>query len=176
MPIYQLDDKTPDVPAPGAFWIAPTATVIGDVVLAPGTSLWFGAVLRADNDRITIGADSNVQDNAVIHVDPGFPVTIGVGCTIGHGAIIHGCTIGDGVLVGMGATILNGAKIGAGSVIGANALITEGKEFAPGSLIIGAPARAVKTIDAAQSAEFGRGARGYVANKARFAAGLKEIT
>ena len=175
MPIYALDDKTPALPPDGQFWIAPNATIIGDVVVEPGASIWFGAVLRGDNDRIHVGADANVQDNAVIHVDPGFPTSIGTGCTIGHNAIVHGCTLGDGVLVGMGATVLNGAQIGAGSVIGANALVTEGKVFPENSLIVGAPARAVRQLTPEQVMEFGGAARNYMANRLRFATGLRRL-
>lgn len=175
MPVYQLDNISPQLPPDGTYWIAPNATVIGDVVLEQKSSIWFGAVLRGDNDRISIGTGSNVQDNAVIHADPGFPAVIGANCTIGHNAIVHGCTLEDNVLVGMGATVLNGAVIGAGSVVGANALVTEGKVFPPGSLIVGAPAKAVRSLTEEQIAGFGGAARNYQSNQTRFAKGLKQI-
>src|SRR5689334_16980371 len=129
MPIYSLDQKTPRLPAAGRYWVAPDAQVIGDVRLGEDVGIWFGAVLRGDNDPITIGARSNVQDNSVIHADEGVPTTIGADVTIGHKAILHGCTVGDNSLIGMGATVLNGAVIGRNCIVGANALVTEGKVF-----------------------------------------------
>lgn len=175
MPIYSLSGVTPKLPPKGRFWVAPGARVIGKVTLHDEVSVWFGAVLRGDNDAIEIGARSNIQDNAMVHVDPGFPVTIGKGCTIGHHAIVHGCSIGDRSLVGMGATVLNGARIGADCLVGANSLVTEGKIFEDGSLIVGAPARAIRKLDAAAIAELGRPTENYLANWRRFAAGLVEI-
>ena len=144
MPLYALDDLAPTLAA-GA-WAAPSADLIGDVRLGPRASVWFGAVIRADNTAIVIGEESNVQDGAVGHSDPGAPLTIGARVTVGHQAILHGCTIGDQALVGMGARILNGAVIGANSLVGAGALVTEGKIFAPGMLIVGVPARAIRAL------------------------------
>jgi carbonic anhydrase/acetyltransferase-like protein (isoleucine patch superfamily) len=175
MPIYSLSGVTPKLPPKGRFWIAPGARVIGKVTLHDEVSVWFGAVLRGDNDAIEVGARSNIQDNAMVHVDPGFPVTIGKGCTIGHHAIVHGCSIGDRSLVGMGATVLNGARIGADCLVGANSLVTEGMIFEDGSLIVGAPARAIRKLDTAAIAELRRPTENYLANWRRFAAGLVEI-
>ncbi|RBP16930.1 carbonic anhydrase/acetyltransferase-like protein (isoleucine patch superfamily) [Roseiarcus fermentans] len=175
MPIYSLHGTAPHLPPEGRFWIAPDATVIGAVRLHEDASVWFGAVLRGDNDPLVIGARSNVQDLAVLHTDTGFPLTIGADCVIGHGAILHGCTIGDGSLVGMGAVILNGAKIGRGCLVGARALVTEGKEFPDHSLIVGSPAKAMKTLDAATADALKGAAAHYVDNWRRFASGLKRI-
>jgi carbonic anhydrase/acetyltransferase-like protein (isoleucine patch superfamily) len=173
MACYSLDGHEPQI-APDAY-IAPGAQVIGHVVLSPGSSAWFGAVLRGDNDPIRIGPDSNVQDGAVIHADPGAPTTIGSGVTIGHCAIIHGATVDDNCLIGMGATILNNARIAANSIVGANALVTEGKSFSEGSLIVGAPARVVRPLREDEIAAIGLSARTYVANAARYAKGLTRI-
>lgn len=175
MPIYALDDLVPELPAAGSFWVAPDAQVIGRVRLAADVSIWFGAVVRGDNDQIDIGAGTNIQDGAMLHTDPGYLLSIGPGCTIGHHAILHGCTVGAGALVGMGATILNGARIGAGSLVGANALITEGKEFPERSLIVGAPAKAVRTLDDAAIEAIAKAAASYAARWRRFAAGLRRI-
>lgn len=173
MPIYELDGKVPVIGA--NVWIAPDAQVIGEAVLGDDVGLWFGSVIRGDTSPITIGDRTNVQDGAMLHSDHGVPLTIGADCTIGHHAILHGCTVGDRVLVGMGATLLNQAVIGDECVIGANALVTEGKRFEPGSLIVGAPARAVKTLDPGQRAFLKASAAHYVANAQRFARGLKRI-
>ncbi|MEH3107030.1 MAG: gamma carbonic anhydrase family protein [Sphingomonas fennica] len=170
MAVYGLDGIVPELGA--AAYVAPGAQVVGRVRLGARASVWFNAVLRGDNDPITIGDDSNVQDGAVVHSDPGSPATIGRGVTIGHGAIVHGATIGDDCLIGMGATILNGATIGAGSLVGANALVTEGKTFPPGSLIVGSPAKAIRALTEAEAAGLRRSAATYVANAARHAAGL----
>ena len=175
MPIYSLHGKAPHLPPEGRYWIAPNATLIGDVGLHEDASVWFGAVLRGDNDPIVIGARSNVQDLASCTPTPGFPLTIGADCAIGHGAILHGCAIGDGSLVGMGAVILNGAKIGRGCLVGARALVTEGKEFPDHSLIVGSPAKAMKTLDAATADALQGAAAHYVENWRRFASGLKRI-
>ncbi|CAH2600739.1 Gamma carbonic anhydrase family protein [Rhodovastum atsumiense] len=175
MPIYALDEHAPSLPGPGRFWIAPDAQVIGRVRLGEDVSIWFAAVLRGDNDPIDIGARSNIQDGAMLHTDQGFPLTIGADVTVGHHAILHGCSIGDGALIGMGATILNGARIGAGCLVGANALVTEGKEFPDNSLIVGAPAKVVRTLDAATVALLRGSAQHYVANAHRFAAGLRRL-
>lgn len=168
--IYALDGILPQV-HPTA-WIAPTAVLIGKVVVGAHANIWFGAVLRGDNEEITVGAGSNVQENAVLHTDMGYPLTIGTDCTIGHKAMLHGCRIEDGCLIGMGATLLNGARIGAGSLVGACALVTEGKDIAPGSLVMGAPGRVVRALDGAAQARILASAAGYRANAARFAAGL----
>ena len=175
MPLYALDDVAPRLPADGAAWVAPSAELIGDVRLGAGASVWFGAVIRADNTPIEIGAGSNVQDGAVLHSDPGQPLVVGEGVTIGHRAILHGCTVEAGALIGMGAIILNGAVIGAGSLVGAGALVTEGKSFPPGSLIVGAPARAVRLLDEAARARLVRSADIYRAKGARCASALSRI-
>ncbi|MDT3379410.1 gamma carbonic anhydrase family protein [Labrys neptuniae] len=175
MPLYALDDIAPSVPADGRYWLAPDAQVIGRVILAEDANIWFGAVLRGDNEPMTVGARSNIQDGAVLHSDPGFPLTIGEDCTIGHSAILHGCTIGAGSLIGMGATILNGARIGKGCLVGANALITEGKEFPDHSLIVGSPARVLRPLDAEAVAKLRQSSAHYVANAKRFAKGLKRV-
>lgn len=175
MPLYSLDGTKPECAADGLWWLAPDAHVIGRVRLAAGVGIWFGAVLRGDNEWIEIGEDSNIQEGCVLHTDMGSPLSVGVGCTIGHRAILHGCTVGDNSLVGMGATILNGAKIGRNSLVGANALVTEGKEFPDNSLIVGAPARALRTLDDAAAAGISASARGYVARWKQFAAGLKRL-
>jgi carbonic anhydrase/acetyltransferase-like protein (isoleucine patch superfamily) len=147
VPLYELDGIAPSLPADGSAWIAPGARLIGRVTLAEGVSIWFNAVLRGDNEPITIGRDSNVQDGCVFHTDPGFPLAIGADVTVGHRAILHGCTIGDGCLIGMGATVMNGASIGASCLLAANALVTEGKEIPDRSLVVGQPARVVRTLD-----------------------------
>lgn len=172
MTIYRLDDKSPDLPGDGRYWVAPGAHLIGEVTIGADVGIWFGAVVRGDNEPVSIGAETNIQDNAVLHSDWGAPLTIGAGCTIGHAAIVHGCTIGDNVLVGMGATVLNHAEIGADSLIGANALVTEGKSFPPRSLIVGSPAKAVRDLTDEEVAGLRRSAQSYVANWKRFAKGL----
>jgi carbonic anhydrase/acetyltransferase-like protein (isoleucine patch superfamily) len=175
MAIYELDGHAPDLPGDGNYFIADTATVIGKVRLHASASVWFGAVLRGDNEWIEIGEGSNVQDNSTCHTDPGFPLTIGKNCTVGHNVILHGCTIEDGALVGMGSIVMNGAKIGRGSVVGAGSVITEGKQFPEYSLIIGAPARVIRTLDAEQAAKMGGAAKSYQRNGPRFRKGLKKI-
>lgn len=163
-------------PALGAdVWIARSAQVIGRVDLGARASVWFGAVIRGDNEPITIGPETNIQDNAVLHSDAGSPLCIGAGCTIGHSAIVHGCRLGDNVLIGMGATVLNGAVIGEGSIVGAGALVTGGKEFAPGSMILGSPAKCVRALTDEEITANRHSAASYVANAARFAAGLVPI-
>jgi carbonic anhydrase/acetyltransferase-like protein (isoleucine patch superfamily) len=174
MTLLALDGVTPIVPS-GFHWIAPSASMIGNVAIEEDVGIWFGAVLRGDNERIRIGRGSNIQDLCVLHTDPGFPLTVGADCTIGHRAILHGCTIGDRSLVGMGATILNGARIGADCLIGANALITEGKEIPDGSLVVGAPGKIVRSLDADEIARLKRSAEHYVQNARRFAAQLKPL-
>ncbi|WP_128254187.1 gamma carbonic anhydrase family protein [Falsirhodobacter deserti] len=170
--IYTLDDTAPRLPASGDVWIAPGAHVIGKVALAEGVGIWFGAVIRGDNEEIRIGAGSNVQDNAVLHTDWDFPLAVGADCTIGHRALLHGCTIGDGTLIGMGATIMNGARIGSGCLIGANALVTEGKEIPDGSLVMGSPGRVVRMLSEEEIARLRLSARNYRMNMRRFREGL----
>lgn len=169
--IWELDGLRPEL-GPGA-WVAPDANLIGRVVLEENASVWFGATLRGDNEEIRLGRGSNIQENSVLHTDMGFPLVIGADCTIGHKAMLHGCTIGDGSLIGMGATILNGAKIGRGCLIGACALITEGKEIPDGSLVMGAPGKVIRTLDADAQVRLLKSAAGYRANAARYRAGLR---
>ncbi len=172
MTIYALADKRPQID-PSA-WVAPDANVIGNVQLDAKSSVWFGTTLRGDNERITVGAGSNVQENCVFHTDLGFPLTIGVNCTIGHKVMLHGCTIGDNALIGMGATILNGAKIGKNCLIGAGALVTENKVIPDGSLVMGAPGKVVRELDAQAIAMLEASALHYQENAARFAKDLVE--
>lgn len=172
MACYALDGVSPQLPGEGAFWIAPSADVIGKVRLASNASVWFGAVLRGDNEWIVVGENSNVQDGSVLHTDKGSPLTIGRNCTIGHKAILHGCTIGDNSLVGMGATVLNNAVIGKNCLIGANALIAEGKIIPDNSLVLGMPGKVVRELDAEAIARLPKSAEGYVLNWQRYAKGL----
>jgi carbonic anhydrase/acetyltransferase-like protein (isoleucine patch superfamily) len=176
MPLYALDDISPEVPDEGDYWIAPDASVIGKVRLGRGVGVWFGAVLRGDNEPIAIGAGSNVQEHTVIHTDPGFPVTVGDHCTIGHRAILHGCTIGNNSLVGMGAIVLNGAVIGANCLVGAGALVTEGKTIPDGSLVVGSPARVVRQLDEAAIRRLRTSAENYVRNWKRFRTGFSKLS
>lgn len=175
MALFQLDGERPDLPAEGRYWIAPDASVIGKVKLADEASVWFGAVLRGDNELISVGERSNVQDGCVFHTDMGFPLTIGEDCTIGHKAILHGCTIGANSLVGMGATILNGAVIGRNCIIGANALIAEGKVIPDNSLVVGMPGKVIRQLDEAAASGITASAANYVRNWKRFKDGLKEV-
>ena len=175
MPIYALDDLIPQTPGEGRFWIAPDAQVVGHVILAEDVGIWFGAAIRGDNEPIRIGARSNIQEGAVLHSDMGFPLTIGADVTIGHRAILHGCSIGDGALIGMGATVMNGARIGAGSIIGAGALVTEGKEIPEGSLVMGAPAKVIRALDAETRQRLLGSAAHYVENAHRFAKGMRRL-
>ncbi|MDO1584360.1 gamma carbonic anhydrase family protein [Rhizobium oryzicola] len=175
MPLYTLGESSPKTPADGRYWVAPGAHVIGKVDIGEDVGIWFGVTIRGDNEWITIGSGTNIQENTLIHTDWGFPATIGQGCTIGHGAIIHGCTIGNNSLVGMGATILNGAKIGNNCLVGANALVTEGKEFPDNSLIVGSPAKAIRTLDEEAVAKLKLSAENYIRNWKRFASELRPV-
>lgn len=175
MAIWEIDGIRPEFPTDGPWWVAPSAELIGRVRLKRDASVWFGAVLRGDNEWIEIGERSNVQDLSVLHTDIGSPLTIGDDCTIGHKVTLHGCTIGSNSLIGMGATILNGAVIGANCLVGAGALITEGKTFPDGSLIVGAPAKAIRSLDAAAIARLKASAEGYARNARRYADGLKPV-
>jgi carbonic anhydrase/acetyltransferase-like protein (isoleucine patch superfamily) len=173
--IYELDGHGAELPEEGRYWIAPTATLIGKVRLKTDASVWFGAVLRGDNEWIELGERSQIQDNATLHTDPGFPLTIGPNCVIGHNVILHGCTIGANSLIGIGAILLNGARIGENSLVGAGALITEGKSFPERSLIVGAPARAIRTLDDAAIEGIAGAADIYVRRFKQYAKGLKPI-
>ena len=174
MAVYQLDDDTPDI-APDA-WVADSAEVIGRVVLGAQASVWYGAVLRGDNARITIGRASNVQDGSVLHTDDGKPLVIGEGVTIGHQVMLHGCTIGDGSLIGIQSVVLNGARIGKNSIVGAGSLVTEGKEFPDGALIVGSPAQVVRMLTPEQIEALAASAAHYVHNAERHRNGLKKIS
>jgi carbonic anhydrase/acetyltransferase-like protein (isoleucine patch superfamily) len=172
MTAYRLGDREPTLPPDDEYWIAPNAVVAGHVILKKNASVWFGAVLRGDNEPITIGEGSNVQDNSVLHTDIGQPLTLGANVTVGHLVMMHGCTVGDGSLIGIGAIVLNGAKIGKNCLVGAGALITEGKEFPDGSMILGSPAKVVRELSPEQAARMGMGSLSYVRNWQRFKAGL----
>ena len=172
--IYTLEGIAPEIAA--SAWLADTAVLIGKVVVEADASVWYGAVIRGDNEVIRVGAGTNVQENAVLHTDLGYPLTIGANCTIGHKAMLHGCTIGEGTLIGMGATILNGAKIGKGCLIGACALITEDKEIPDGSLVMGAPGKVVRHLDEIAQARLLASAVSYQANARRFRAGLTKVS
>ena len=174
MALYELDGVAPQL-AEGT-WVADSAQVMGAVVLGENVSVWFGAVLRGDTEPITIGRNSNVQDLSVLHADVGSPLTIGENVTIGHQVMLHGCTVGDNSLIGIQAVVLNNAKIGRNSIVGAGSVVTEGKEFPDNSLIIGAPAKVVRTLDDAAAAKLRASAEHYVDNGRRFAKGLKKIS
>lgn len=173
MNIYDLGDKRPQLPPAGEYWIAPNAIVLGEVILKKNASVWFGAVARGDNDPITIGESSNVQDGAILHTDAGVPLTIGAGVTIGHRAMLHGCEIGDDSLIGIGAVVLNRARIGKSSIVGAGALVPEGKSFPDGVLLIGSPARVARELRPEEVAFLKLSAEHYVQNWKRFARELK---
>ena len=175
MPLYAIDGTEPSFADADSNWIAPDATLIGNVRVGRNAGFWFGVVIRGDNEPVVIGADTNVQEHTVMHTDPGFPLTIGEGCTIGHRALLHGCTIGDNSLIGMGAIVLNGAKIGRNCLVGAGALVTEGTDFPDNSLIVGSPAKAIRVLDDAAVARLRGSAAHYVANGKRFKAGLKKV-
>jgi len=173
MTVYSLADKKPQLPATGEYWIAPNAVVVGDVTLKPGASVWFGAVVRGDNDPIVIGENTNIQDGSVLHSDPGEPLIIGANVTVGHMAMLHSCEIGDGTLIGIGAVVLGRAKIGKNCLIGANALITEDKVIPDGSLVLGQPGKVVRMLEPGQIAALQASAEHYVQNWKRYAAGLR---
>jgi carbonic anhydrase/acetyltransferase-like protein (isoleucine patch superfamily) len=174
MPVYSLDGFSPELPPDGDCWIAPTAVVIGKVRLKKNASVWWGAVIRGDNEWITVGEDSNIQDNSVIHADPGQPVEIGDGVTVGHRVILHSALVGDGSLIGMGSILLNRARVGRACLVGANSLITEDKSFEDGMMIFGQPARAMRKLTDEQRAGLKLSAATYVANFRRFASTLAE--
>ena len=169
MPIYTLDGISPELPQEGEYWIAPSADVIGKVRLMSNASIWFGAVLRGDNEWITVGQGSNVQDGCVLHTDMGAPLTIGTNCTIGHKAILHGCEIGHNSLIGMGAIVLNYAKIGRNCLIGAGALIPEGKVIPDNSLVVGQPGKIIRVLDEEAAAKLTVSAECYQRNWKKFA-------
>ena len=173
MSVYALDGTAPTLDK--TVWVAPSASVVGDVHMAKNVSIWFGVVIRCDNEPVHIGENTNIQDNSVLHSDAGFPLSIGAGVTVGHKAMLHGCTVGDNSLVGIGATILNGAVIGKNCIIGAHALITEGKQIPDNSLVVGAPGRVIKTLGEAQEQILRASALHYVENARRFRDGLKEV-
>ncbi len=176
MTIYALGDSKPQLPPQGEYWVAPNASVIGNVILRPNASVWFGAVLRGDNEPITVGPDSNIQDGSVLHTDMGSPLTLGRGVTVGHQAMLHGCEVGDYSLIGIGAVVLNGVKIGRNCIIGANALLTEGKIIPDNSLVVGQPGKVVRDRDPEQIAVLQMSADHYVQNWKRFAADLRQIS
>ena len=176
MTIYALGSDQIETPAEGHYWIAPNAIVVGKVKLDVGANVWFGAVLRGDNELLHVGENSNVQDGSVLHTDMGYPLVIGRGCTIGHMAMLHGCTIEENSLIGIGATILNGAVIGKNSIIGANALIAEGKVIPPNSLVVGAPGRVVRQLNDDEVEKLRWSAAHYVENSKRFAKDLNAIS
>ena len=175
MAIFELDGEAPDLPAEGRYWIADSAVVIGRVRLKSDASVWFNAVLRGDNEWIELGERSQIQDNAMLHTDPGFPLTIGENCVIGHNVVLHGCRIAANSLIGMGAVVLNGAKIGRNCLVGAGAVVTEGKEFADNSLIVGSPARVIRALDEKAARAIADGADIYVRRWQQYAKGLKRI-
>lgn len=175
MPIYALDGVAPEFPEDGSCWVAPTAVLIGKVRLKRNASVWFGAVLRGDNDWIELGEGSNIQDNSVCHTDPGQPLIIGAGVTVGHKVILHSTTVGDNSLIGMGSTLLNRSRIGNNCLVGANSLVSEGKEFDDGSMILGAPARVMRQLAEPQLALLRMSAAVYVQNYQRFKGGLKQV-
>ena len=175
MPIYALGDNRPILPDDDAYWIAPDAQVMGSVTLQRNASVWFGAVLRGDNEMITIGENSNVQDGSVLHTDPGSPLTLGKNVTIGHKVMLHGCTVGDNSLIGIGSIILNNTKIGKNCLIGANTLIAEGKDIPDNSMVLGAPGKVVRQLNEEQAATLAFSATHYVENWQRYARELKRL-
>jgi carbonic anhydrase/acetyltransferase-like protein (isoleucine patch superfamily) len=174
MALYELDGVVPQVA--DSAWVASSAQVIGNIVLGENASVWFGAVLRGDNETLIVGRDSNVQDGAVLHSDKGSPLTLGEGVTVGHQVMLHGCTVGDNSLIGIQAVVLNNARIGRNSIVGAGSVVTEGKEFPDNSLIIGAPAKVVRTLDEAATVKLRESALHYVENGRRYAKGLRKLS
>lgn len=174
MTLYALDGVSPELPS-DFHWIAPTAVLIGKIKLSAGSNIWFGAVLRGDNELISVGENTNIQENCVLHTDPGFPLTIGTACTIGHKAMLHGCTIGENTLIGMNATVLNGARIGKNCLIGAGALIPEGKDIPDNSMVVGMPGKIIRELDDAAVSGLKASALHYVNNAKRFSQGLKAL-
>jgi carbonic anhydrase/acetyltransferase-like protein (isoleucine patch superfamily) len=175
MPIYELDGTAPEFPGDGQCFIAPTAVLIGKVRLGRAASVWFGAVLRGDNEPIVVGDETNIQDNCVLHTDPGFPLTLGRSVTVGHLAMLHGCSVGDHSLIGINATVLNGARIGRNTIIGANALVAEGKEIPDNVLAVGSPARVVREFTQEEVANFGRFAQSYVHRQDQYRGRLRQV-
>ena len=175
MTVYALGDSKPQLPPQGEYWVAPSASVIGNVILHTNASVWFGATLRGDNDPITVGPDSNIQDGSVLHTDFGSPLTLGRGVTVGHNAMLHGCEVGNYSLIGIGAVVLNGVRIGRNCIIGANALITEGKVIPDNSLVMGQPGKVVRERDPEHIAVLQMSADHYVQNWKRFAAELRAL-
>ena len=173
MAIYALDGAAPTIAE--SAWVADSAQVMGDVVLAEDASIWFGVVIRGDTETIRIGRGSNIQDLSVLHADHGMPLTVGEDVTVGHQVMLHGCTVGDGSLIGIGAVVLNGAKIGKGCLVGAGSLVTEGKEFPDGSMILGSPAKVVRQLTPEQLEGLRQSAKHYVDNARRFRTGLKKL-
>ncbi|MDB4106599.1 gamma carbonic anhydrase family protein [Alphaproteobacteria bacterium] len=175
MPIYALGERAPEFPESGNYWVAPDAQLMGAIRLEENASVWFSVILRGDNERITIGENSNVQDGSVMHTDMGFPLTLGKNVTIGHQAMLHGCTVGNNTLIGIGATILNGAKIGNNCLIGAHALVSEGKEIPDNSMVLGMPGKVVRSLDEQNEKLMIASAQHYVENWRRYKNDLKEI-
>ncbi|HLA20944.1 MAG TPA: gamma carbonic anhydrase family protein [Pseudolabrys sp.] len=175
MPIYEIDGQAPEFPGEGQYWVADTAVLIGRVRLKRDASVWFGAVLRGDNEWIELGERSQIQDNSTLHTDPGFAMVIGSNCVIGHNVILHGCTIGDNCLIGMGAIVMNGVKIGNNSLVGAGSVVPEGKSYPDNSLIVGSPAKAIRTLDDRLIDMIRGGADVYVRRWKQYAKGLKRV-
>ncbi|PCH80033.1 MAG: gamma carbonic anhydrase family protein [Hyphomicrobiales bacterium] len=175
MALYQLDDQSPVVPEADKYWVADDAHVIGNIVLNDDVGIWFGSVLRGDNEKISIGARTNIQEHSILHTDMGYPLVIGEGCTIGHRAILHGCTIADNSLIGMGATILNGAQIGRYCIIGANALVPEGMVIPDYSLVVGIPGKIIRELGTEIENMLESSATNYVQNWKRHAKNLKKL-
>lgn len=175
MTLYSYDGHSPQVPADGDYWVAPGAHVIGQVRLEEGSSVWFGSTLRGDNEPIEVGPGTNIQENCVLHTDPGFPLTIERDVTVGHMAMLHGCSVGEGTLIGMGAKVLNGAKVGRNCLIGAGALVTEGKEIPDGSVVMGAPGRVVREVTEADIASIRNGVEVYKKKQRRYRNELKAL-